>query len=399
MKLPASLADLGLAALVAFALRDRPRWAVVAAGAVLLVPATWYVSAWWGQYESIFMLSGLGAAIATANGRNGFAAVLIAVSLSTKPQAIPFVLPFAAWFWASGYAAGGLRGGVRELARTGIVGLAALVVLWLPFIPAGRPLDYLANLSTYQGEIFNVLSLRAWNAWWLLQETAAGGNFIADDIAIAGPITLRHLGFAITGLLSLVVAAAIIRDPAAARLVRRAGRVCADVLHVPDPDARALRLRGALVPRPPAARTDRTAVVGVALARVRGRLLAEPGGRDPALVGDRGDAADRGRAGCRRIGWPDRHHGRRRALYDAIADRMTPRRGRAVFAVASTVAFLTILGLGLGMTFFSDEWAFIERWRIHEGLRTRPRRLPRGDPTCASSVAGWPGTGSPCGSG
>ncbi|MBA2757119.1 MAG: hypothetical protein H0U37_06720 [Chloroflexi bacterium] len=118
-----------------------------------------------------------------------------------------------AWFWASGYAAGGLRGGVRELARTGTVGLAALVVLWLPFIPAGGPLDYLANLSTYQGEIFNVLSLRAWNAWWLLQETAAGGNFIADDIALAGPITFRHLGFAVTGLLSLVVAAGIIRDP------------------------------------------------------------------------------------------------------------------------------------------------------------------------------------------
>lgn len=39
---------------------------------------------------------------------------------------------------------------------------------------------------------------------------------------------------------------------------------------------------------------------------------------------------------------------------------MTPRRGRAAFAVASTVAFLTILGLGLRMTFVSDEWAFIE---------------------------------------
>lgn len=399
MKLPASLADLGLAALVAFALRDRPRWAVAAAGAVLLVPATWYVSAWWGQCESIFMLSGLGAAIATANGRNGFAAVLIAVSLSTKPQAIPFVLPFAAWFWASGYAAGGLRGGVRELARTGIVGLAALVVLWLPFIPAGGPLDYLANLSTYQGEIFNVLSLRAWNAWWLLQETAAGGDFIADDIAIAGPITLRHLGFAITGLLSLVVAAAIIRDPRPRALfVGLAASVLTFFTFLTQMHARyayaALLFLVLLLPE----RIGRLSWAWLWLA-FRGRLLAEPGGRDPALVGDRGDAADRGRAGCRRIGWPDRHHGRRRALYDAIADRMTPRRGRAVFAVASTVAFLTILGLGLGMTFFSDEWAFIERWRIHEGLRTRPRRLPRGDPTCASSVAGWPGTGSPCGSG
>lgn len=39
---------------------------------------------------------------------------------------------------------------------------------------------------------------------------------------------------------------------------------------------------------------------------------------------------------------------------------MTPRQGRALFAVASSVAFLAILGLGLGMTFFSDEWAFIE---------------------------------------
>lgn len=213
MKVPASLADLGLAALVALALRDRPRWAVIAASAVLLVPATWYVSAWWGQYESIFVLSGLGAAMAAARGRNGLAAVLIAVSLSTKPQAIPFVLPFAAWFWASGSAAEGLRGGARELARTGVIGGATLIVLWLPFIPAGGPLDYLANLSTYQGEIFNVLSLRAWNPWWLLQEAFAGGNFIADDVAIAGPITFRHIGFAVTGLVSFAIAVAITRDP------------------------------------------------------------------------------------------------------------------------------------------------------------------------------------------
>lgn len=213
MKIPATLADLGLAGLVAFALRDRPRWAVAAAAAVLLVSASWYVSAWWGQYESIFVLSGLGAAIAASRGRSGVAAVLIAVSLSTKPQAIPFVIPFAAWFWANGYAGGGVRGGILDLLRTGALGLATLVVLWLPFIPAGGPGDYLANLSTYQGEIFNVLSLRAWNAWWLVQEAAAGGSFLADDIAIAGPVTFRHLGFAITGLLSLVIAAAIVRDP------------------------------------------------------------------------------------------------------------------------------------------------------------------------------------------
>lgn len=39
---------------------------------------------------------------------------------------------------------------------------------------------------------------------------------------------------------------------------------------------------------------------------------------------------------------------------------MTQRRARTLFALASIAAFLTILALGLGMTFFSDEWAFIE---------------------------------------
>jgi Gpi18-like mannosyltransferase len=213
MKTPASLADFGLAALVAWALRDRPRWAVLAALAVLLVPAVPYVSAWWGQYESIFVLSGLGAALAAARGRNGLAAVLVAVSLCTKPQALPFVLPFAAWFWATGYARDGVRGGVLELVRTGLVGLATLVVVWLPFIPHGGPGDYLSNLAYYQNEIFSTLSLRAWNAWSLVQDLAVGGQFVVDDVPIIGPITMRHIGYAVTGLLSLTIGLAIIRDP------------------------------------------------------------------------------------------------------------------------------------------------------------------------------------------
>ena len=40
-----------------YALRDRPRWAVVGAAAILLHPAVIDVSAWWGQYESIYVLS------------------------------------------------------------------------------------------------------------------------------------------------------------------------------------------------------------------------------------------------------------------------------------------------------------------------------------------------------
>jgi hypothetical protein len=226
MKVPASLADLGLAAIVAYAFRAHRKWAVLGAVAILLHPAVVDVSAWWGQYESIFVVSALGAVVLAANGRNGPATALIAVSLMTKPQAIPFLIPFAAWFWASGYrregpdgVPGGTRGGVLELVRTGLIGLATSVLLWLPFIPAGGPANYLQNLATYQSEIFNVLSLRAWNVWWLVQEAAVGGRFIADDVAFLGPITLRHVGYLVTGGLSLVIAWTIIRDPRPRTLV------------------------------------------------------------------------------------------------------------------------------------------------------------------------------------
>jgi hypothetical protein len=213
LKTPASIADIGIALLVAYALRDRPRWAVIAAAAILLHPALWYVSAWWGQYESIYALPALAAAIAAGKGRNGLAAALVTLSLLTKPQALAFVLPFAAWFWASGWQHGRWRGAAIELVRAGLVALAVGVLAWLPFLAAGGPGKYLETLSYYQNDVFNVLSLRAWNVWWLVQEAATGGSFIADDVAFVGPFALRHVGYAVTGLLEAAIALAIVRDP------------------------------------------------------------------------------------------------------------------------------------------------------------------------------------------
>ena len=211
MKAPASLADLGLAALVVYALRERPGWAAIGGAAILLHPAVIDISAWWGQYESIYLLSALGAVVFAINGRNGFAAALVVVSVMTKPQALAFVLPFAAWFWTTG--------GWRELVRTGLIGLAVAVALWLPFIPSGGPMAFIQNLEHFQSGIFAILSLRAWNAWWLLQSAAGGGNFVADNVPFLGPLTLRMVGYLVTGLISLIVAVAILRDPRPRTLV------------------------------------------------------------------------------------------------------------------------------------------------------------------------------------
>ena len=213
LKTPATIADLGLALVAGVALREHPRWAVVAAAAILLHPAVIDVSAWWGQYESIYVLAALAAAVAAARGRNGLAAALIAVSLMTKPQAIPFLIPFAAWFWATGYRRDGVRGGVLELVRTGAIGLAVIVITWLPFLAQGGPANYLAGIRYYQDEVFNVVSLRAWNPWWILQVVATNGDFIVDNVPIVGPITFRTIGLLVTGLIELLLFAAVVRDP------------------------------------------------------------------------------------------------------------------------------------------------------------------------------------------
>jgi Gpi18-like mannosyltransferase len=197
MKAPASIADLALGLLVIWHLRATPRWAVLGGAAILLHPAVVDVSAWWGQYESIYVLGGAVAYVLAVRGHSLWAAAALAVALMTKPQALPFLVPFGAWILA--------RDGWRGALRAALVGAAVIAVLWLPFLAAGGVQAYADNLATYQGDIFAILSLRAWNAWWLVQELFAGGQFVSDQGAILGPITLRHVGYGLALLGELAV--------------------------------------------------------------------------------------------------------------------------------------------------------------------------------------------------
>ena len=153
----------------------------------MLHPAVIDVSAWWGQYESIYLLFALAAVVfAMQRPQRAGRGARWRSALMTKPQALPFILPFAAWFWA--------HGGWREIVRTGAIGLAVIVVLWLPFIPAGGPLDYLAQPGRLPERDLPDPVAQAWNLWWLVQIAAVGG-FASDQVAVIGPITLRHVGF------------------------------------------------------------------------------------------------------------------------------------------------------------------------------------------------------------
>jgi hypothetical protein len=197
MKAPASIADLAIAGLIAWHLRATPKWAIGGALLVLLHPAVIDVSAWWGQYESIYVLFGVLAFVLAVRGHSLFAAAALAVALMTKPQAVPFVVPFAAWFLA--------RDGWAGALKAAAVGAAVVALLWLPFIPAGGVQGYVHNLAAYQGDVYAILSLRAWNLWWLVQELLAGGSFVSDQSAVLGPITLRYVGYALALLGELAV--------------------------------------------------------------------------------------------------------------------------------------------------------------------------------------------------
>ena len=205
MRTPAAMADIALAALAAYALRRRPACAIVAAAAIVFHPAIIDVTIWYSQYESIYVVLGLAAVVLALDGRDRWAAMLLAAALMTKPQALPFVLPFVAWFW--------VRGGIRELITCGAVGLATIAVLWLPFIAYGGPVNYLQNLAHYQQDIFPVLSLRAWNFWWIVQERLASGQFVDDQSLSIGPFSGRVFGYGLTIVLSAIVVAAVLRDP------------------------------------------------------------------------------------------------------------------------------------------------------------------------------------------
>ncbi len=205
LKVPGVVADIGLALAVGYGLRARPRWAFAAAAALLLHPALIHISAWWGQFDSIYGLAAVVAWLLISAGRLGWAAVALAAMVTTKPQAVVLLVPYGAWYLG--------RLGPRGLVRPVAAGLLTIVVLWLPFLAAGGPQAWLANLAANQDGPFGVLSLRAWNPWWIIQVVASNGEFAIDSDTVGGLLTFRQIGLILAVLFELPIFLAVLRSP------------------------------------------------------------------------------------------------------------------------------------------------------------------------------------------
>lgn len=185
VKLPAIVADLGIAALLrTLALRvAAPRTATYLWLAALFAPPLPLISAYWGQVDSVAVVIDLLAVFMLVERHDALAWPLLTAGLLVKPQSAVLVVPFAVWQLAG-------RRGLRALPGV-IAAVCEVYALCLPFAPSAAPLSVsawlLAHLTTALGK-YPYASTGAFNVYGL-----AGVFFTSDAHRVAG-LALRAWG-------------------------------------------------------------------------------------------------------------------------------------------------------------------------------------------------------------
>ncbi|MEA3334591.1 MAG: hypothetical protein U9R25_01685 [Chloroflexota bacterium] len=204
IKLPAVLADLGIVFLLyrgarwvsgsnrlGFArawlpVNSFPTFAFLVAALWALNPAVIYVSAFWGQVDSIHTFFLLAALMAALTRRWGMSGVLIVLGLLTKLQAVVLLplLLYLAW-----------RAGYRSLGRFAAGSLGTLATTLILFAGSNT---LLPMMQVYGGSVgyFDKLTVNAYNTWWLvdvLGKRLFGEHFL-DSYQVIGPLSLRWIG-------------------------------------------------------------------------------------------------------------------------------------------------------------------------------------------------------------
>ncbi len=195
VKGPACIADLLIGVLVyRWARRTAGSgWAVAVAAMILLHPALIYDSAWWGQVDSILALGLLVAFMAASVGQVRRSAVIYALTVLVKTQAMILLPVFALLQWQ--------RNGLRQALHGSEVLISVLVLAILPFLLVA-PGGHVFRSSGQGGGIQGIGSFgtgarptnSAYNIWWLTVGPEAREQ---SDLAPAwGDVPRRVVGLA-----------------------------------------------------------------------------------------------------------------------------------------------------------------------------------------------------------
>lgn len=226
LRLPACLADL-LITLLLFAEVRRlygSRAGAVAAGLYFLNPVSIYVSAYWGQVDSIHTLFILAALTALNRHRPawaGAAGAVAALALLQKLQSVAFLpliilVVYQRWRW-------------RGLAWLAGGAVFAVAVVLAPFVVAGSAEPALRQGYGVVGQ-YPRLSINAYNLWFafggqdigdnappslLIRAAADGATQVAADAAWYLGITWRRVASAAFALITATVLSLYARRPSA----------------------------------------------------------------------------------------------------------------------------------------------------------------------------------------
>ena len=170
-----------------------PRWGVVAAAAILLHPVMIYVSAWWGQIDSLFSLGQIAAFMAASRGRVRRGAVSYALAGLVKVQAFILLPVFGLLQWQ--------RVGMRRMLHSGEALASVLVLAALPFFMVGQG-EHLFRSSGQAGGLQRLGSFGsvarptndAYNIWWLTVEAEERRQ--SDLRPLWGSLPRRVIGLA-----------------------------------------------------------------------------------------------------------------------------------------------------------------------------------------------------------
>ena len=256
LKLPAILADLGIAALlyiIGTRWRDA-RTGLVAAALFLFLPVSWYDSALWGQVDAVGTVVVLAALLLLIDGWSEAALATAVLAVLVKPQyaiGLGIVLPVLVrrhlFRPGSGpvtalgprmagldAALGGLlrEQGPRRLATSAVLAALVTIVVLLPFdiavyapasladVPVIGHIAGLGGLFGRLGSEFSVLTANAFNPWALvgdpsLAQVVGGGSgaWLADSLPVLGGIPAVTVGAAMLAAVGLLVAGGLlVRD-------------------------------------------------------------------------------------------------------------------------------------------------------------------------------------------
>ncbi|TMF63115.1 MAG: hypothetical protein E6I14_06270 [Chloroflexi bacterium] len=213
LKVPAILADLGIAAVLYSAGR---RWlgeraGLGAAALYLFIPVTWYDSALWGQVDAVGGLLLITSLVLLIERQSEAAIALAVLAILVKPQeaiGLVIVLPVLVRRHL-------ILGGSRwRLLTSAFAGAAALMLPLVPFDIGG--VAGLLRLFHSDADRYSVLTADAFNIWALVGATplaqiigGSGGSWTADSLAVGGT-TAFILGASALAAVGLVVAGGLL---------------------------------------------------------------------------------------------------------------------------------------------------------------------------------------------